>query len=441
MSTRLTATGPPSDPDLVDLFDSQRWVRIAWACLIAFALALLVLGGAVHLPVAVVAPGTVIAEGARKPVAHLEGGIVKEVLVSDGEAVRAGQVLVRMRDVRSGAASLALEQRNIYLSAMDLRLAAEEENRQTLRFPTALAARAAAAGAEETLSSQLDLFEGRRRSRLERIASLDEQSARLAEQVEALVEQEGSARRQADLSAEELSDYDKLVKDGYGLKVRLLELQRRIETLKGAAAEARANQAATRARIRQLRLDREGVLRDYVDSASARRAEIKPELAELEQRRSVATDVVAREAVLAPVNGTVFDLKRIGPGSVIAPGETILEIVPGDAALVSVLRVEPESVESLRVGDRGFVRLFSRLRNQQLEIEGAVSMISADRFEDAHTGRPYYAVHLRLDSTGDVTDLRPGLAVDGFVLKGRRTPLSMILQPLLDEISRGLSQR
>jgi HlyD family type I secretion membrane fusion protein len=428
-----------------DLFSPRRELRKAVIALVGMITVSVPLLFGVRLPVAAIAPGKVVSEGLRKPVQHLEGGLVKAVLVREGEPVREGQVLMTLEDTRTQAGRESLRQRLIHLSAQTARLAAEEAREVRLTFAPSLVQAARDADASHLLEAQAELFAGRRRTLEERLSTLDSERGQLQQQVQALEGQARSINRQIELTREELGDYKRLFDQGYGLKVKMLELERRVEGLRGALAEADSDRAAAEARVRQIALERTRTLQEYVDVAAGRRAELRPEIAEIEQRLRVADDVRQREAVRAPIAGTVQGLKAYAPGSVIAPGETLLEIAPSRVDLIAEVHVDPADIETVRVGDAAYVRIFSRARNRNIELDGTVSMVSPDRFEDSATRRAYYVAHLVLDEAATqpeiLKELRPGMPVEGHVVTGQRTPFSLLAAPLLDQLDRTVRQR
>jgi HlyD family type I secretion membrane fusion protein len=429
---------------LDELLRPHRELRAAAVAVGTMLVALVVFGLFIHLPIAAVAPGKIVAEGFRKPVQHLEGGIVREILVVEGQSVAAGAPLLRLENTQSRAEAVTLEQRYVYLAALAERLSAEETRARSLRFAPALLERAARTGAQHVLEAQAELFRGRRRSLDERLASLDAELAQLDRQSSALAAQAASVRRQIDLSREELADYRRLFDQGFGLKVKVLELERRIEALNAAESESGSDRAQVEARIKQLGLDRSRTLEEYVDAAALKRTEISPDLVAVAQRLEVLDDVLTRGELRAPIAGTVYDLKKLSPGSVIGRGDTVLEIVPAHAELIAEVQVDPSDIENVRIGDAAFVKVFSRVRGQAVEVDGAVLMVSSDRFEDRATHRPYYAVHVSLKpEPGDarLSELRPGMSAEAYILTGKRTPLGMLLQPLVDSFTRASRER
>jgi HlyD family type I secretion membrane fusion protein len=420
------------------LYDPLPEVRGAALFAGAFAAACLALGILVTLPVAVVAPGKLIAEGQRRPVQHLEGGIVREVLVREGDRVNAGQPLLRLEDTRTRADRDALDERRVYIAAVEQRLAAAESLSSALRFDPAFEAGARAAGRVTMLDAQRALFESSRRTLDERRNGLDAEARQLNRQAEALAGQAAAIARQIVLTRQELGDYRRLVEQGYGLKVRVIDLERRIEGLAAEQAEATAAELAAHARLRQIAGERAQATQTYVENASAKRAETRSQLAEIEQRLRVAADTLERGEVRAPVAGVVQGLKSLSPGAVVAPGEPVMEIVPSEERLVAELNVEPGDIDRVRPGQDAFVRVFSRVRGDTRELDGAVTLVSPDRFEDKATGRPHYAVRVVLTARADEANvsLRPGMSVEGHVVTGHRSPVGLLLQPLIDEVTR-----
>ena len=441
-----------------DLLAPRRDLARAWVIAGALVALVVALGALVELPVAVIAPGKIVVDGLRKPVQHLEGGIVRELRVREGDRVAAGDVLIVLETTKPKAESAALEQRLIYLRALETRLAAEERRASRVQFPQALEKRANEAGAGALLDAQRELFAGRRRTLDERLAALKTQADELERRRSALERQGEAVERQIELTRQELTDYRRLMDGGYGLKTKLLELERRVEALQAALSESRSDRAMVSAQVQQIALDRDKAVQEYVDGAAGKRSEIGPEIASVEQQIGVARDQIARGEVRAPVDGVAHDVRRLALGSVVAPGERLMDVVPAGDALVVEAQVDPGDVEDLRVGQAAYIRVHSRMRSRTVEASGTVAMVSADRYEGAQTGtgtqahepagNAHYVARVAISHRSgdglpqeDLKDLRPGMAVESHIVTGTRSPLGLLVHPLVDNVTRVSRQR
>ncbi len=450
MSAVLTAREAAND-----LLSPRRELARAWLLAGTLLVLIVAVGALVELPVAVIAPGKLVVDGQRKPVQHLEGGIVREVRVREGDPVRAGDTLMVLETTRAQAESASMEQRLVHLRAVEARLAAEERRAAQLTLPPGLIDQARRAGATPMIDAQRELFASRRRALDERLAALDVQRRELERRRGALTRQAEAVERQIALSTQERDDYRRLMEGGYGLKTKLLELERRIEALHAALSESRSDEAMVAAQLTQTTLDRDQALREYVEAAAGKRAEIAPDIATLEQQSGVARDQLARAEVRAPVDGIAHDVRRLGVGSVVQPGDRLLDIVPASDALIVEAQVDPGDVEDVRVGQEAFVRVHSRLRSRTIEVPATVAILSPDRYEPVdgavrQPGTPavahaHYIARLRI-AEGDADaanggELRPGMTVEAHVVTGSRSPLGLMMQPLTDGFTRVVRQR
>jgi HlyD family secretion protein len=419
--------------------------------LVAAALAVLVvgvgglLGWAAITPIerAVIGQGTLVAEGRRKSVTLLEPGILRELLVREGERVVAGQPLLRLDTTQADAA--AAQARAIFWgqSVRAARLIAEQQESRRMVLPEG----AGAAGRSDPGIASLIEAEGRLyAARWEaydgavgvsrtRVGQLREQVAAYAAQRDA------TATRLAAIRAE-MAGVAQLLARGFATRTRLWELQRAEAELAGNLGQFQAQEAQSREAIAQAELElantrlnrQQEVARELQDAQALR--------ADAEQRLRGAEDVLARRQVSAPEAGVVTEIRFFTPGSSVGAGQPILDLVPVDDRLVAEVRLALTDVENVRVGQPARLRLAAfRTRDVPL-VETSVTYVSADRQVDAQGGS-YFAARLSLDPAvvGQLpagTTLAPGMPVEAFLLGERRSALDYVLRPLTDGLRRSL---
>lgn len=391
---------------------------------------------------AVVAPGKLISEGFRKSVQHLEGGIVREVLVSEGQRVDEGASLIVLDETRPAAELVALTNRLVIARALESRYAAEEAQKPVIEFTTDLVAEARAQKSYTVLEDQRELFNTRRSALQERLAALEKRRTQLARQVAALQTEADAASRQLPLAQQELDDYRKLYDQGYGLKNRTFALERGVEQLRGQAARSLADRAEAEAALEATVMEHNQSLREFVQTAAQKRLEAKQEIVELGERLRVIRDALSRIHIRAPATGRVFNLRKHGTGAVIAPGETVLEIVPEQADLIVEARIDPHDIDRVKTGQVATIRFPSQDRAQVAEMPGTVEVVASDRLEESPMQPSYYATHVRIDperfKSLNPLVLRAGVPVEVFIVTGERSALSYIARPLIDNITRSL---
>ncbi|WP_178336116.1 HlyD family type I secretion periplasmic adaptor subunit [Oceanicella actignis] len=421
---------------------------ILWAALAAIAF-FGVLGGwamTATLDSAAVAPGVIQADGARRPVEHLEGGIVREVLVREGARVRKGDLLVRLDETRP------LAQRNILRAQLAgalatlARLDAEDRDAAEVAPGAELVALMAADPALRALfAAEARAYAANRAARAGQLAILDQRIAQLREEIGGLELGLRSARTQLALVREELSDARALLAKGLMSRPRVLALRRaeaetegRIGQISGAIARARQSIGETQERKLQIG-------RDRLETAARERQGALDRVNDLRQRLIAVEDALGRLEVRAPWSGTVVDPGVNAPGAVIEPGQRLLDILPDGAELVVEARLRPSDIDVAAPGQPVRVRLTAYSFRRTPPLPGTVTRISADSILDPAGGPPYYAVQIRLDpkalpAGGEVRAL-PGMQVEALIGTGSQTVAQYLTAPILGAMSTALLEK
>jgi HlyD family type I secretion membrane fusion protein len=381
---------------------------------------------------AVLAQGRIAVEGSSKSVQHLEGGLVGEILVADGDRVMPGQPLLRLDVTDARAALAALTSERAALSARAVRLAAE------LR---AEAPDFAAAGpaAEAAAAREAAIFEARSRERAAERAMLDGTLERLGARSSAIAAELAGVEAQAALVAEDAAASRQLAERGVTTRVALRDVERSLAGLRGTVTALTAELAEAAAAESEARLERAGAetrlvsaLAEEQAQVAARLARIAPEIAAIETRLS-------RFEIVAPVAGTVVDLSVATIGGVLAPGAPLLRIVPTGATLVAEGRVAPGDRERLAEGMTAEVRLPGVETLGETGIAGTVTGISADRIAGGAEDEEHYRLIVTLDAA-EPGRLAPGLPVTVVVPTTPRSVVDYLLSPLRDAIARSLRE-
>lgn len=419
-------------PDTSTGIEWQRQARRAlWPLLTAAALAS-AWSAFAPLAGAVIAPAEVKVELNRKTVQHAEGGIVREILVRDGQVVRAGDPLLTIGDMR-GEAELALLQDQ--WRAARLRAArADAEARLATRFdpPAELANDPQAA---EHIVRERAVFTARRQSIDEQIVLLQDQVTQAHAQAAALDSQIQATSQSARLSDEELALNERLAAEGFVSRARLIGLQRvasdyasRIGEHRGDLASAQQRAGELRARIAQLKLQQQTQATDELRDATA-------QVRELTERLRPSRDHVERQTVRAPVDGAIMGLRIASAGAVVGPREPLLDVVPTHEKLVISARIAPQDIEHLRVGGTAEVRLIGSDARQRTPLPARVAFVSPDRMSDASGQRVWFEVTVEVDRAAvreqtPALQLQPGMPAELYVTTAERTLIEYLAKPL-----------
>jgi len=393
---------------------------------------------------AVVAPGVVSPEGARKTVQHLEGGIIGKIHIREGDQVAAGQVLISMVTTAAQGHYDELHERYVRFLATEARLVAELAGENEITFPTELTsvdnemAQKVAAGEQRLLLSRLATREGRERILSKRIEQIKEQIIGFEEVIATQADQLALIDREID-SAKEL--YDK----GLERLPRLLALQR-------AQADIRANQASNRSQVArnqqqigETELQLLNLRQQDSEAANEDLSKVRGGLAELRSQLPSRQDMLARTAITAPISGTVMNLRVTTVSGVIASGQAILDIVPSKTDLVIDSRIRPSDIDMVHPNMKARVVLSAYSTRHFAQIHGLLTSVSADRLTDERTGEPYFLAKVKVDvaELGRLKDVRlsPGMPAEVMILTGEQTLLDYMLAPVYDSLNRGLREK
>ena len=390
-----------------------------------------------------VAPGVIGVSSERKTVDHLEGGIVQQIRVADGDVVAAGQTLIVLDDTRSRATLDLLEAQWRSAGALNARLEAERDALPAIRWPAELLASAALQPAtEEVLATQERIFAARAVALGDQVAIRRRQIEQLRERAAGLGEEAASLGRQVELLDEGLFDIERSVLLGVESKhQRYLSMRGDRERAAGDRARVLSEIARVELAVTETELLIADLRNRRLGEVTVELREVETELSDLRERVEAARDVVARTRIAAPVAGIVMGLRVFTPGGVIEPGETLMQIVPGDDRLIIEARVKPNDIDSVVVGLPAHVRLpaFSQLGAPRLT--GEVIRVSADRFADDRMA--WYEARIALDPTQPELaslPLTPGMQADVLIVTGARTLLDYLLTPIVESLGRALRE-
>lgn len=395
---------------------------------------------------AAVATGIVSPDGSRKAIQHLEGGIINEILVRDGDDVKAGQVLVTIADIQAKAQYTGIKIQWLRLRAIRQRTKSLQLDEKELLFPDDVRAHAERdKDFADFLNAQVDLFRTRRGTHIGHKKILRRQVKQIKEEITGLTAELSGNTQQLSYLKEELVGLRKLLETGDAKKSRILQLQRAEAEIESKIAAAKASIASASQKIDSKEIEIANTETAYRDKLSDEYMRINGEIAQLEERKGATQDILKRTAVIAPIDGIVVGLRFKTTGGVIKPGDVILELVPSQGKLIIDTRVQPIDINSVRVGQRAQVHLLPFEQRHMPIIEGDVVSVSADAMADDRTGERYYEAKViipneRLKSVAPDVTLSPGMPADVMIVTGERSALRYLLEPIERSFRRSFRQ-
>jgi HlyD family secretion protein len=411
---------------------------------ICFVVGLGIWSGFAPLESAAIASGVVESESSRKTIQHFEGGIVREILVSDGDLVRTGQVLIWLDDTRVRAEVQSLQGQLWDATAREARLQAEQQGHELVSFPATMeTARIESASAATVLKAQQSIFEARRQVFRSQVAVIREKRLQVDQEIVGLRAQETAVAQRAAIAREELDMVATLVNKGLERRPRLLNLEREAADIQGRRGEiaahiSRAEQVISESQATLLKLES-----DRQNEIAQSLRESQNQVFQLRERLRAAEDQLSRTEVKAPEDGVVTDLRIHTPGGVIGAGAPLMDLVPRQDRLIVTARVKPEDIDVVHPGLNADVHLLPYNQRRVPRLNGIVTHVSADRLVDKRTEQPYYATKIRVQDSRIVeNDIRiiPGMPAQVFITTGRGTVALYALRPLLDSFNSAFSE-
>lgn len=432
------------DIDVEHADDARRIVR---AGLAVIAVLVIVIGGWLAfapLSGAVIAPGFLRVDTYRKTVQHQEGGIVREILVREGQVVKAGEPLLILGDVRVSA---GFESNRTQLDgelARQGRLQAERDLTSAVRFSDSLAKRSQDARVAELMQRESALFRVRRSVLDSQVQLLHSQTGETRGEIAALESEIKADDTSIRLQQEELDANEQLIAQGFISRVHVLGLKRNVADYESRRGQNMAERAKARQKISELELRILGLRNTYMQQAADELKDNTAKVFDLEERMRASRDASDRQTVTAPVAGSVVDLKVTTVGFTVGPREPMMDIVPANPDLIVEARIRPEDINNVSQGASADVRLTSFKQRLVPVVVGKVSYVSADRLTERQTGSPYYAAYIRIDpaslaAAGNL-HLQAGMPAEVYVRTVARTPLLYLLDPITGYIRKAMRE-
>jgi HlyD family secretion protein/epimerase transport system membrane fusion protein len=431
----------PEHADLAPYLNTRSYVRVAgWVGLITLG-SILLWSVLVPLAKGAIAHGTISVQSQRKTIQHLEGGVIREILVQEGSIVKAGQPLMILDRTQAEASSEIVGNQLLASRAYEARLTAQRNDAAEVTFPDEVLERA------KTDTKLAELIEGQRRAFESNRGTIsgkrkiyEEQIEQQQKQITGLDAQNKSYATQRKYIDEEIKGVKFLLDQGLERLPRMLALQRTQSGLDGQMEANRADMERIKQAINETRLKITDLNNTYRDQATEELRQVQDKIAELRERSRAAENVLGRTTVVAPLDGIVMNLKYHTIGGTVQPYAPILDMVPTGDDLVITAQISPMEIESIEPGMDAWVTLSAFNQRRVPQMPGKVTEVSPDRFEDQRTGAAYYQAQVRIDkdSLAKVPNLKlfPGMPAEVKIVTGYRTAWDYFFQPVHDSFNR-----
>ena len=393
-----------------------------------------------ELDIVSMAAGRVVPSSRVKTIQHLEGGIIREILVREGEEVREGQPLVELEETVSGAGVEEIQVRVVSLRTVIARFSAESRGVDRITFPSDLE------------QSHPDLVQ---QAREQFTTSLRRHASQLAEQAELISQRKqdikrignrlGNYARSMKLLKEQISISEDLLKDNLTTRYKHLAFLREKAELDGKIQENSSELEKARSALAAAGEKLSFLKQEFREKAGERLRQARQELKEFEQRLKKFTDTFKRTTIRSPVNGIVKTIYLVTVGGIVQPGKPILDVVPADDKLVVDARLPIRDIGFVQEGQDAVIRLASRDARYFGSIQGRVTRISPDAYS-ARDGATFYTARIETEtpsfsSNGHEYLLYPGVQVVAYIHTGKRTVLEYFIEPYLNTLDQALQER
>jgi protease secretion system membrane fusion protein len=443
-----SAGAPPAGSSVTDVVEKPRPLtppgRVAmWALILGLG-GFLLWAGLAPLDEGVPGQGMVTIDTKSKAVQHLAGGIIKDVLVKEGQEVQQGQVLIRLDEGVALANFEAARQRYLGMRAMEARLQAERLGSSKVVWHPDLQQALVDPQIRLLAQTQEYLLQSRRLGLQAELQSIEENVQGQLAMLQSYASMLASRRTQLALLNEELRNTRELVKEGYTPRNRQLELERMTSEVSATLAELTGNTTRAERAVSELRQRALARQQEYRKDVESQLAEVGREVQADAQKFQALKEELSRLEIKAPASGQVVGLAFQTVGGVVGPGQKLMDIVPENQALLLEARVPPNLIDRVRAGQPVDVRFSTFANAPQLVVDAQVASVSGDLLTDAHTGAGYYLARVAVTPAGlrklGQRALRPGMPVEVVFLTGERSLLTYLLHPLTRRMAASMKE-
>ena len=389
--------------------------------------------------------GMVTLDTKRKTVQHLSGGIVKEVLVHEGQQVKEGEPMLRLDGAVAKANYEAVRQRYLGYRAMQSRLFAEQAGQNAIDFHPDVKAAMNDPLIKQQVMTQQQLIQARRAALAADLQGIEENSQGLKEQLGSYQNILVQRRSQLDLLTEELTNTRSMVKEGYAPRNRQLELERMVAESNAAIADLLGNSLRVSRQIAELNQRSLARKQEYRKEVETQLADVTREAQSDAEKFVAVTADLDRMEIKAPATGQVVGLTVQTVGAVLQPGQKLLDVVPDSQSLLLEAHIPPHLIDKIQAGFPTDVRFNTFAQSPQLVVEGKVLSVSGDLLSDPSQPQyVYYLARVQVTPAGMKTlgsrQMQPGMPAEIVIKTGERSMLTYLLHPLVKRMASSMKE-
>lgn len=424
-----------------------RFSRLGWLVLIGGLGGFILWADMFQLAGGAYASGMVRLSDEKQVVAHVEGGIIRRLEVSEGDKVTAGQELVVLDDYNSETNLAILEKKRWELMARQARLEAVRDGSEQISYADELQAKKDDASVRDIMSAQDRQFSADRTDIEGQKHILEQQILQYQAIIDSLKTQIDSGQTQLELIRQEAAGVKELLDKGLERRPRLLALQRNQAALEAQNADYAGRIASYNEKIGETNLQMTNLISDMRAKAVAELTQVQADLNQTNEQWANARTRSRELTLRAAQDGTVLNLRYRSEGAVVAPGSAIMDIVPDTKMFVVEARVSPADIDVVHEGLKAMIRLSGLKQRTHVNLMGNVLRVSPDALIDERSGGSYFEARVAFDATDpefkkveDAEELYPGMPADVVVIAHERTMLQYLTQPVVDSFARSFHE-
>ena len=388
--------------------------------------------------------GAVSVDSNRKAVQHQTGGIVDQILVKEGDTVEAGQVIVHLNDTQAKAQAEITRSQLLSAYAIRARLLAERDNSPEITYPQELLSAKNNFRITNNINTQNQLFLSRNLAIKHELSAINESIAGLKMQLNGLIASRNSRKQQLGFLTEQLTNLRELAADGYVPRNRVLDEERTYVQLTGEISADTGNIGRTQRQISELSQQQIQRQQEHQKDIRQQLSDIQREIESLKSKLLAEDFELSNVLVKAPVSGTVVGIEIFTNGGVVAPGFTMMDIVPSEDMLIVTGQVPVHLIDKVHAGLPVDLIFSAFNQNKTPNIPGIVTQVSADRLVEERTGEPFYNLKSKVTPEGmellTEHQIRAGMPVEIFVKTGERSLMNYLFKPILDRLHAAMSE-
>lgn len=389
---------------------------------------------------AVIASGTVIISGQPKTLQNLDGGIVADILIKNGDHVSEGQTLLVLDSTELKANYDITQNRLRETIARRDRLYSERDGKTSVAWDTDIYNTLDIEPLADIQNGQKKLLEARRRTRSGQIAQLEERKAQLGNQIDGINAIIASRRKQTTTLEKELTGLQGLLVNGYTSENRVLNVERQVEELLGQTAQNKTEISRIENMISETGIQITQIQKEFDQQVFEEIRDVDLQLNDLRQQLVATKGQLGRVEIIAPISGTIHELSIFTKGGVITPGQPILQIVPDNSDMEFEVLVEPQFIDEIRLGQEASLFFSAFNARTTPNIDGVVDFVSLQTQIQENLGIPFYPVKIAISQEQidrlNGQELISGMPFEAFFTTESRSPLNYLIKPLTDNLKR-----